>query len=474
MKRAIRWASALVLVALLAACGAQAPEAAPTPTESEAAMTPEATATPEATERETDLVARAEALVDALAAGDVEAATAYFDQAMAEALPAEKLTEVWDQLTTQVGTFQARLGTRTETQEGYEIVYVVTAFERAPLDVKVVFDSGGEIAGLFFEPSQGLPEKESYAAPDYANLDAIEEDEVTVGTGEWALPGTLTMPLQGEDLPAVVLVHGTGPQDRDESIGPNRPFRDLAWGLASQGVAVLRYEKRTKEHAAQVAANLDQLTVYEETIEDALAAAALLRETPRIDPDRIFVLGHGLGGMVAPRIGALDEDLAGLIILAGNTRPLEDMILDQVAYLGTLQESISEEDQAAVKELEAQVARVKDPNLSADTPAADLLLGIPAGYWLDLRDYHPAEAARELAQPMLILQGGRDYQVTEVDFEGWQATLDDHPDVTFKLYPDLNHLFMVGEGMSVPAEYDQPGNVAGPVISDIAAWILAH
>jgi dienelactone hydrolase len=474
MKRAIRWVSALVLAALLVACGAQAPEAGPAPTEAEAEVTPEATMTPEVTQQAIDLTARAAALVDALAAGDMEAATTYFDQTVAEALPPDKLTEVWDQVTAQVGAFQARLGARTETQEGHAVVYMVTAFERAPLDIKVVFDAQGQIAGLFFEPSQGLPEKEGYAPPDYADLDAIEEHEVTVGSGQWALPGTLTMPLEGDNLPAVVLVHGSGPQDRDESIGPNRPFRDLAWGLASQGVAVLRYEKRTKEHAAQAAAMVDQLTVYEETVEDALAAAALLRETPRIDPARVFILGHGQGGMLAPRIGALDQDLAGLIFLAGNTRPLEDLILDRVAYLATLQEAISDEDQAAADRLKAQVARVKDPNLAEDTPAADLPLGIPAHYWLDLRDYHPAEVAKGLAQPMLILQGGRDYEVTEVDLQSWQAALAGHPDVTFKLYPDLNHLFVTGEGMGVPAEYQQPGHVAGAVVSDIAAWILAH
>jgi predicted small lipoprotein YifL len=267
MKRAIRWGSALVLVTMLAACGARAPEPAATSTESEPTMTPEPTTTSEPTtasepiEEQVDLVARAAAFVDDLAAGDVEAATAYFDQAMTEALPADKLSELLDQLTAQVGAFKARMGARTETQEGYEVVYVVTAFEQAPLDVKVAFDARGQIAGLWFEPSQGLPGTESYAAPAYANLDAIEESEVTVGMDEWALPGTLTMPLEGDNLPAVVLVQGTGPQDRDESIGPNRPFRDLAWGLASQGVAVLRYEKRTKEHAAEIAANLDQLTV---------------------------------------------------------------------------------------------------------------------------------------------------------------------------------------------------------------------
>jgi fermentation-respiration switch protein FrsA (DUF1100 family) len=178
--------------------------------------------------------------------------------------------------------------------------------------------------------------------------------------------------------------------------------------------------------------------------------------------------------MLAPRIGALDEELAGLIILAGNTRPLEDLILEQIAYLATLQASISEEEQAATDALREQVARVKDPDLSADTPSDQLLLGVPAGYWLDLRDYRPAELAATLPLPMLILQGGRDYQVTTADFEGWQAALADREDVTFQLYPDLNHLFMEGEGMATPEEYQQPGNVAGVVIDDIAAWVGAH
>jgi dienelactone hydrolase len=107
-----------------------------------------------------------------------------------------------------------------------------------------------------------------------------------------------------------VLVHGSGPQDRDETIGPNKPFRDLAWGLASQGIAVLRYEKRTKKHAMKLVLIKNTITVKQETIDDALAAVALLRKTERIDPNRIFVLGHSLGGMLIPRIGARDPDVA--------------------------------------------------------------------------------------------------------------------------------------------------------------------
>src|SRR5262249_26794773 len=158
----------------------------------------------------------------------------------------------------------------------------------------------------------------------YARPDTFRETEVTVGAADWPLPGTLTLPRGDGPFAAVVLVHGSGPHDRDETIGPNKPFRDLAWGLASQGVAVLRYEKRTSEHGARFV-QLKDPGFKEELLDDAVAAAAVLRKHKEIDPRRIFILGHSLGAFWAPRLGTLDPDLAGLVVLAGNTRPLEDL-----------------------------------------------------------------------------------------------------------------------------------------------------
>ncbi len=144
------------------------------------------------------------------------------------------------------------------------------------------------------------------------------------------------MPVGQGLFPAVVLVHGSGPQDRDETIGPNKPFRDLAWGLATYGIAVLRYEKRTRVYGQKLQQDkklLTSFTVYEETVDDAVSAVALLSQTPGIRPDRIFVLGHSQGGMTIPRVAQKDKQAAGFIIMAGLTRPLEDAILKQNRYL---------------------------------------------------------------------------------------------------------------------------------------------
>ena len=174
-------------------------------------------------------------------------------------------------------------------------------------------------------------------------------------------------------------MHGSGPQDRDETLPPNKPFRDLAWALASQGITVLRYEKRTKVYASRMVKDVDTLTVQEETIDDAVEAVAFLRARPEIDPQRVFVLGHSLGGgFLAPRIGAADPAIRGLVILAGSARPFEDVILDQMTYVLSLSvpdAAVREQQLAALRQ---QVALVKDPARLATAAPSDLPLNVPA------------------------------------------------------------------------------------------------
>jgi dienelactone hydrolase len=415
-----------------------------------------------------DLVPGAEQFVDRLARGEYAAAAQRFDEAVARALPADKLEQTWQSVVAGAGAFKGRLRSNAVKDQGLDIVVVTCAFEKAAIDVKVVFNKKGEIAGLWFSPSEPPA---TYQSPAYAAADSFSEQDVVVGEGEWALPGTLTLPKGGGRFPAVVLVHGSGPQDRDETIGPNKPFRDLAEGLATRGIAVLRYEKRTKAHQARMAALLNTITVKEETVDDALAAVARLKGMEKIDPQAIFVLGHSLGGIVIPRIGARAAEVRGFIIMAGAARPFEDVILEQMEYVLSVNGAKPDEAAKALEKVKAQVAKAKEPNLSADTPASDLPLGTPARYWLDLRQVDPAQAIRAVKRPLLILQGGRDYQVTEKDFSLWKQALSDRNDVVLKLYPDLNHLFAEGKGKAVPAEYSRPGHVAKVVIEDVAAWV---
>jgi uncharacterized protein len=421
----------------------------------------------------------AEGMVDSMAKGEFASATKGFDAAMKAAMSAERLGQTWSQLTTQAGAFQSRTGSREAQEAGFRTVYVTCRFEKTTMDIKVVFDKDGKIGGLWFVPKQSA--EVPYKPPSYVHEERFEECPVVVNKGgEWPLPGMLTVPKGKGPFPAVVLVHGSGPQDRDETIGPNKPFKDIAWGLASRGIAVLRYDKRTKVWQAQMAQSAkllktaDNFTVKDEVIDDALAAVELLRQSQRIAPDKIFVLGHSLGGTLIPRIGKADPKIAGLIVMAGTTRPFEDVLLEQIMYVASLGGPMTDETKKEVDNYKQQIAIVKSLTPSTKSSASSLIIGVPASYWLDIRGYVPAEMAKSLKQSMLILQGARDYQSTTADFKIWKDALGSRTDVTLKLYPDLNHLFMTGVGKATPAEYAKPGIVAEVMVSDVGDWIGGH
>ncbi|MGI8743772.1 MAG: alpha/beta fold hydrolase [Bryobacteraceae bacterium] len=378
--------------------------------------------------------------VDLLAHQDFTKAEQYFDPQVAALMPASKLEAVWESVVSKAGPYSRELGIRTQSMGPRSIVVVDCQFAKRALSIQLVLNGDGKISGLHFLPYHAAVEAKIPEGVTEKPLDVLD------------LPGTLTIPQGTGPFPGLVLVHGSGPNDRDETIGPNKPFRDLAWGLAARGIAVYRYDKRTRVHPQLIAG----FTVKEEVTDDALAAVNLLRKTAQIDPKRIFVLGHSLGGMLLPRIGKADPGIAGLISMAGETQPLEDVIVRQIELLAP----------AKVEQMKEQAEAVKNMK-----PGGAPAFGVPASYWLDLRGYNPAELAKTLKQPMLILQGERDYQVTMKDFEAWKKALTGRPNVTFKTYPSLNHLFLAGEGESRPAEYQTPGRVPDAVLDDVAKWI---
>ena len=415
-----------------------------------------------------DLQAIATRLVDRLAAGDFATAVKSFDPTMTAALPPDKLAEVWKSLNAQAGPFHKQTGARAAKESKYQVIFVACAFEKAVLEAKIVFDESKRIAGLFFVPPPGASE---YRPPAYDRPEAYGEARLRVGRGDWTLPGTLLIPAGPGPVPGIVLVPGSGPLDRDETVGPNRPFRDLASGLASRGVAVLRYDKRTLVHARRLAAKRDTLTLHEETVADAVEAVRLLRRSRGVDGGRVFVLGHSLGGVALPRIAALEPGIAGFVMLATPSRPLQDVYREQMAYLFGLDGVVTDEERARLESIGREVERVDHPESASPSGADDLPLGLGRAYWDDLRRHDAREAAVLLEGPVLVMQGGRDYQVTREDFEGWRRLLAEKSNVTFELYPSLNHLFIEGEGRSTPDEYHVAGHVAVQVVADLAEWL---
>jgi hypothetical protein len=419
-----------------------------------------------------DVVARARAVLAAVTAGDFASVEAQFTADMKMALPPGRLEARWKTLVNQAGAYKSCGATpRVQAIADKQMVITPCQFERAAIDVQFAFDTAGRISGLVFRPATGAPGPGTL--PPYARASSYAEAETTIGSGEWALPGTLTMPSGSGSVPAVVLVHGSGPNDRDETVGANKPFKDIATGLASRGIAVLRYDKRTRVHGAKVATLAKNFTVQQEVIEDVLEAVEVLRAQPRIDPARVFVLGHSLGGMLVPRIGIADPAIAGLIVMAAPARPLEEAIVAQARYLAGADGTISPEEQQGLDRA-ATVADTVRALKPEDAASGRMVFGAPASYWLDLRGYDAIATAKRVQAPLLILQGERDFQVTPAEFAQWKAALATRPDAAFHSYAMLNHLFIAGTGPSLPAEYQVPGHVAEEVIHDIATWILAR
>jgi len=392
--------------------------------------------------------------LETILAGKCEAFYAQFSPEMKKAISLQTYSAQAAQILTALGRPQRQDPPQARHIRDAVTVTIPVHWSTATLNFIVSWNAAGQVQGTWFRQAET-----PYETPSYSRHDSFSSRDVSVGAEEWKLPGTLTVPNGKGPWPAIVLVHGSGPNDRDESVGGVKVFRDLAEGLATRGIVVLRYDKRTKVYPQQCAAD-PNFTMTRETVEDAVLAAALLRKQDGVDARRIFVLGHSQGGYMMPRIMQADPTLAGVIVMAGNVRPLEELIVEQTAYLFGPQGESTAAQQARLEAIR------RDP--------WGALPGITEKYKSDLKGYDPPALAAASPVPMLILQGERDYQVRMKDFDLWKTGLARKKNVTMRSYPKLNHLFVAGDGRSTPAEYDKPGHVSGEAIGDIADWIRAR
>lgn len=400
------------LLLLLAACatGGNEPVAAPS-----------SPATP-------DDAARATALVRALAAGDWVAAAAGFSAEMREGMPPEGLAAPWAQITAQAGPFREIRGVSVDTIPQGRIAVVETAFERAVLDVRVSVLPSGEFGGLFFAPH--APSTAS-APPDYgAPADApytAEEVRIPVAAG-WELAGTLTLPRDAAGpVPAVVLVSGSGPQNRDGAMPPipgYRPFRQIAEALAERGIATLRVDDR----GVGASGGDPSRAATEDLAVDIRSEVGWLRARREIDAGRVALVGHSEGGLIASIVAANDSEIRAVALLAAPARTGREISDYQIREtLGAQGKTAAQIDSlVAANEVERAAAAAVNPWLR---------------FWLD---YDPLPAARRVRTPVLVLQGATDRQVTAEQAEELAAAIRQggNTDVTVQVFPAVNHLFV--------------------------------
>jgi dienelactone hydrolase len=322
-------------------------------------------------------------------------------------------------------------------------------------------------AAMLFAASAGAQDVVPDSSAERPPAGATER-VVTIGSGEWAVTGVITLPAGEGPFPGAVLMHGSGPGTRDGDVGPNKILREEAWGLAAGGVAVLRYDKRATAHHARFRALGRQATIAEEFTEDGIAAVRLLQSVPGVDPRRVYVVGHSQSTGVAPHV-ARETGAAGVLLLAASARPAPEMIRDQVRYASSLAPADSAGERAT-REMLAQVARMED----AATPDTAVILGRPMSYWRAVppgRDMRDVEALLAGGGRAMVVHGGRDYLVLDSDFEAWRRRFEGRPGIVLRRYAELNHMMQSGQGRMTPAEYNRRGQVSRELLADMAAFI---
>lgn len=395
-----------------------------------------------------------------------------FNDRMKSAIGIDKISTTWLQVLTQTGGFESFGDIDYVLTGGLSRVKIDLKFKVVVLQATFALDSAEKVAGFFIAPKNNAV----YHKPDYIDDTKYTEIPVKFGKPPFILPAMLTVPTNGKNFPVVIMVSGSGPNDMDETLGPNKPFKDIADGLATLGIATLRFDKRTKAYKELSIQMQDSVDLnFEYTIDVAAAFDYVKQELApkyKLNSKNILILGHSLGGTMIPRFAEKLPGAKGFIIMAGMTVPFEQALLNQYEYIFKLDGKLDETEKANLDELSAKVKNMLSSDLSVKTPNDSLPLGLPASYWLDFRSYDPAKDAHKIKKPVLVLQGGRDYQVTMEDFQGWKQGLSGNKNATFKLYDDANHIFVSGNEKSTPSDYTHSGNVSKIVIDDIAKWIL--
>lgn len=469
---AVRRTAALLALALL-------PIASPAQEVTEfdlSEITSDPAATP-AAEAGFDYAAESARVAADLLGGNAPRVRARFDETMTKGLSEVQLNGIAAQVREGLGTVTS-IGTAevADGPAGSKLVTVPVSFERGALNIQVNWGAPDtsttpptyRIGGLWLrQPEQGTAKAE---APPYVDPAMFATEEVKVA----GLPGKLCVPIsakEGMPGPAVVLVHGSGPNDMDSTIGANKPLRDLGEGLASAGVVTLRYHKRSFADPKSLG-DLSKLTAKEEVVDDVLAALALLRGRKDVDPNRIYVLGHSLGALMAPEIAKADGKLAGIVLLGAPATTSAADAIEQIDHIRRVQGS-SLPPQALV-----QMERIRkslEGITNGSAKDSDNVLGASVFYWRELAKLDAAETAKGLVDlPVFVALGERDYQIPPAKHAPrWREAVDGRAYSRVDIYPGLNHLMIFGEGESTPAEYETPGHVLPQLVSDIAAWVIA-
>jgi len=392
-----------------------------------------------------------------------------FSEEIAEVLTYEMLQSGWD-FTLALGEYINVISSRVAMHQNHPTTHTVLEFEHGVLDIFILFNEQFEIEGISITPTMTFSQELVYN-------EYFTETKIIVGD-EFPLHGILTTPNNVKNPPVAILLQGSGRPDMNLTAGFMQPFRDIAHGLAENGIATIRYNKRFFQFPQAAPLNI---TIEQEVLYDVNSAIELAYKNDELGD--IYIIGLSLGGMLAPRIALENEQVVGIVSLAGTPRQLEDVALDQVLLrferyrdvIGLTPEEIEEQ----IYQIKLQVEEIRNLDLTIDLDELTeddfrIIFDTPVSHIISLNRVNTPEVLEQLAIPMLILQGAEDLQVfADRDFVMWQELLKDRENVTFILYENLNHIFTPHIEELGFQQFLAPANVDSGVILDISEWINA-
>lgn len=390
-------------------------------------------------------------------------AYSYFSNEFQDKVKPAQIEAMRQQFIAKFGKFIAIDKSSKMMQQGIEFVLLNTSFEKASPLFTLSLAKDGKLAGFFLAKENP---KITYKDPVYADKSLYEEKVITVGVGEFKMPGILTIPKSVNNFPILVFVHGSGPGDKDLTVGGVKLFRDLALGLAAKGIASVRYDKRTSVYRNPLPKGED-FTVKQETEDDALAAIKLASDVAGADKKQVYALGLSLGGMLMPRIATRTSELAGVVIAAGPARPFQDISIEQ----NTLSFNQKLIDQKTLDSAILLLNNTRFKVLGDKMPSSPTIYG-PASYILDLNNYNQTATIKKFKGKVLVLQGEKDFQVSMIDFNLWKQALQGNKRASAIAFPTLGHLFVEAGKTNTVADYDLPQHVPLEVVDTLSNWIL--
>jgi dienelactone hydrolase len=410
-------------------------------------------------------------LIELFKTEQYEKAYSLGDDIMLRRISPDRLQGIWESLASVNGDLK-EVGTTSYLF--IDTVHITTTklkYKNGSVGLRLSFGLDWKLRGLFIVDAEPM-----YNIPEYVNTFGFYEIKIPFGPTGFEGEAILTVPIQQKKYPCIIIIGGSGPIDKDATIGPNRIYKDFSWGLANKGIATVRFDKRTKAYFGKMMQehkNGNYYTIEQEYLDDVKELVKKVSKKEAIDANRIYLMGHSQGGGLMPLFLKQNKSVAGAIMAAGNYTTMPNLMLYQFDYLMPMQVK-TKADSALFDKLRAQAKNATKSNLSNTFPNDSLPAMYPFSYWNYMNKIEFVKLAKSNKKPVLIIQGERDYQVPISEYKLWKDALVDHNNYMFTSFAKLNHLFMEGEGKSTPDEYSKRGNVPEYVIDEIAKWIKAQ